>query len=153
MRRRARRRWTLAPTRADAVGGGGGLAKRWAAKLLAGGDAAQLDLMLEGAKEANDAMALGARVLARDLRRDVTALARGRADNAARERLVADGVASAGFVLLWSSTLPWTPLVLPIALKYVDRRFILPRQLSAETDPRLPRLMRRRAGGESSDTV
>ena len=116
----------------------------------AGQDPAELEARLEGAKEESAVVGVGAGVLWRDLRRNIPLAAReanpwgaelspADAERAARGRR--DFWPSFWFANIFMNTVPWTPLILPLLLRVVPKRHIVPPQLDAAQDPRASRLL------------
>ena len=125
-----------------------------AAAEAAGADPAGLEARLEGAREESARMGVGAGVLWRDLRRNLPLAAQevnpwgaelspAEAERAARGRR--DFWPSFWFANIFMNTVPWTPLVLPLLLRVVPARHIVPPQLDAAQDPRASRLLAARA--------
>jgi len=130
----------------------------------AGQDPAELEARLEGVQEESEQMGVGAGVLWRDLVRNLPLAAQeanpwgaelspAEAKRAARGRR--DFWPSFWFANIFLNTVPWTPLILPLLLRVVPARYIVPSQLDAEQDPRASRLLavralreRRRAASE-----
>ena len=140
------------PFVAMAGGGGGGGLPGWArAAARAGGlDPGELEGRLEAARGESDRMGVGAWVLWRDMRRNVPLAVReaspwgaelsgGEAERAAQGRR--DFWPAFWFANIFMNTVPWTPLFLPLFLRVVPARYIVPPQLDAAQDPRIDRLV------------
>ena len=135
----------------------------WAAGALtkAGFDPDGLEGRLASARRESEVLGMGMALLWRDVRTDAPLLARelvresgstlgqmvteGRPLSEA-ERLRARRFGEYGWPAFWYSfvfmnTVPYTPLVLPVVLRFVDREKVVPPQLDVETDRRLALLV------------
>lgn len=140
-------------------------AKRvWQENVGAKLDNAKLEVgaKLDNATAESEVLSVGANILWRDLKRNLPLAARevmpfnlgGALSEAELERATRgkkDFWPAFWFANIFMNTVPWTPLVMPLVLKVVPEKYVIPSQLDINSEPRLARLMAMRNSSKSAE--